>query len=85
MNRRCKSWNNQTSNPIDLIILDLNIPKMSGYAVLALNPQKKKTPVIVFSAAESEEDVNRSFALGAREFIHKPMDHRSIVSSRRIC
>jgi len=58
----------------DLIILDLNIPKMSGYAVLALNPLKKTTPVVVFSASENEEDVNRSFALGALEFIHKPMD-----------
>ena len=58
----------------DLIILDLNIPKMSGYAVLALNPLKKTTPVVVFSASENEEDVNRSFALGAQEFIHKPMD-----------
>lgn len=57
----------------DLIILDLNIPKMSGHAVLALYP-KKKTPVVVFSASENEADVDRAFALGAREFVHKPMD-----------
>jgi len=68
----------------DLIILDLNIPKMSGYAVLALNPPKKtKTPVVVFSASENEADVSRAFSLGAREFIHKPMDldeYKSAVS-----
>jgi len=58
----------------DLIILDLNIPKMSGYAVLALNPLKKKTPVVVFTASENEADVSRAFLLGAQEFIHKPMD-----------
>jgi chemotaxis family two-component system response regulator Rcp1 len=66
----------------DLIILDLSIPKMSGYAVLALYPHKKKIPVVVFSASENEEDVNRSFSLGAREFIHKPMDleeYKSVV------
>src|SRR5712675_1470735 len=57
----------------DLIILDLNIPKMSGYAVLALYPLKKKTPVVVFSASENDADVSRSLSLGAREFIHKPM------------
>ncbi len=58
----------------DLIILDLNIPKMSGYAVLALNPWKKKTPVVVFSASENEADMGRALSLGAKDFIHKPMD-----------
>jgi len=68
----------------DLIILDLNIPKMSGYAVLALNPLKKKTPVVVFTASENETDVSRAFSLGAREFVHKPMDlddYKNAVSS----
>jgi CheY-like chemotaxis protein len=58
----------------DLIILDLNIPKLSGYVVLAAYPAVKKTPVVVFSASENEADVDRAFSLGAREFIHKPMD-----------
>src|SRR5260370_31462904 len=58
----------------DLIILDLNIPKMSGYAVLALNPQKKKTPVVVFTASENDADLSRALALGAKDFVHKPMD-----------
>jgi chemotaxis family two-component system response regulator Rcp1 len=59
-------------NP-DLIILDLNIPKMSGYAVMALRPMTK-TPVVVFTASQNEKDVDRAFSLGAREYIHKPMD-----------
>jgi CheY-like chemotaxis protein len=58
----------------DLIILDLNIPKMSGYAVLALYPPKKKTPVVVFSASDNEADIDRAFSLGAQDFVHKPMD-----------
>ena len=59
----------------DLIILDLNIPKISGYSVLALYPpKKKKTPVVVFSASESEADVRRAFTLGAEDFVHKPLD-----------
>jgi CheY-like chemotaxis protein len=68
----------------DLIILDLNIPKISGYTVLALYPpKKKKTPVVVFSASESEADVSRAFSLGARDFVHKPLDlqeYRTAVS-----
>ena len=55
--------------------LDLSIPKISGYTVLALYPPKKnKTPIIVFSASEREADVSRAMSLGASEFIHKPMD-----------
>ena len=47
-----------------------------------IEAHKKKIPVVVFSASENEEDVNRSFSLGAREFIHKPMDleeYKSVV------
>src|ERR1700730_12543413 len=58
----------------DLIILDLNIPKMSGYAVLALYHPKKKAPVVVFTASQNEADADRAFSLGVREFVHKPMD-----------
>ncbi|HTA71626.1 MAG TPA: response regulator, partial [Bryobacteraceae bacterium] len=67
----------------DLIILDLNIPKLSGYAVLASYPARKTTPVVVFSASQNESDVNRAYSLGAREFVHKPMDlddYKSVVA-----
>jgi chemotaxis family two-component system response regulator Rcp1 len=69
----------------DLIILDLNIPKISGYTVLALYPpKKKKTPIVVFSASENEADVGRALSLGAGAFVHKPMDldeYKAAVSS----
>jgi chemotaxis family two-component system response regulator Rcp1 len=57
----------------DLIILDLNIPKVSGHTVLSLY-HPKKTPVVVITASENEADMDRAFSLGAKEFIHKPMD-----------
>jgi CheY-like chemotaxis protein len=57
----------------DLIILDLNIPKLSGHTVLSLY-QPKKTAVIVFAASENKTDVDRALSLGAREYIYKPMD-----------
>ena len=57
----------------DLIILDLNIPKVSGHSVLSLY-RPKKTPVVVFTASENEADIERAFSLGADEFVHKPMD-----------
>ena len=57
----------------DLIILDLNIPKISGFTVLASYPIKK-APVVVFTASENESDANRARTLGAFECVHKPID-----------
>jgi two-component system, chemotaxis family, response regulator Rcp1 len=57
----------------DLIILDLNIPRISGHTLLSLY-HPKKTPVVVFTASENQEDVNRAFSLGADGYVQKPMD-----------
>lgn len=63
-----------------LIILDLNIPRISGSALLerwkALN-----TPVVVFSSTSSERERERALALGAREFIQKPSDLDSFTQA----
>jgi len=51
--------------------------------VLASYPARKTTPVVVFSASQNESDVNRAYSLGAREFVHKPMDlddYKSVVA-----
>jgi DNA-binding response OmpR family regulator len=67
---------------LDLIILDLNIPKLSGFSVLALY-HPKLTPVVVFSASLNQADADRALSLGADEFVHKPMDideYRNAVS-----
>jgi len=57
----------------DLIILDLNIPRISGYAVLA-SCLPRRAPVVVFSASQNEADVGRVLSLGAKDFVHKPLD-----------
>ena len=56
-----------------MIILDLALPKLSGHEVLERNA-RKEIPVIVFSVSSNEADVNRTLALGAREYVQKPMD-----------
>ena len=57
----------------DLIILDLNIPKISGHTILSIY-RPKTTPVVVFTASENQADIDRAFSLGAKQFVHKPMD-----------
>jgi CheY-like chemotaxis protein len=56
-----------------MIILDLSLPVLSGYDVLEQNP-RKDIPVVIFSASMRSSDVERTLSMGAKEYIHKPMD-----------
>lgn len=56
----------------DLILLDLNLPKVSGSWFLERS--KPKVPVVVFSSSSNPEDIRGSVALGAKEFVQKPTD-----------
>jgi DNA-binding response OmpR family regulator len=56
-----------------LVILDLNIPDISGHEVLArFHPQNP--PVVVFTSSWNEAEKVRTLAMGAREWVTKPMD-----------
>jgi CheY-like chemotaxis protein len=56
----------------DLILLDLNLPRMSGSWFLARS--KPKAPVVVFSSSSNPADIRDSRELGAKEFVQKPSD-----------
>ena len=57
----------------DLIILDLNIPKITASALLQ-RWRVEATPVVVFSSTTNPTEKDRYLALGAREFVSKPTD-----------
>jgi CheY-like chemotaxis protein len=66
----------------DLILLDLLMPKISGFEFLEHlreDERTKDTPVIVISALSDEENKNRTFRLGAVDFIIKPVDIQYLV------
>jgi two-component system response regulator len=59
----------------DLILLDLNMPRMDGREVLAnikTDAQLCSIPVVVWSSSKAEDDVRRSYELQANCFISKP-------------
>jgi CheY-like chemotaxis protein len=64
----------------DLIVLDLNLPKVDGYEFLKRRPALE-TPVIVFSSSWNEGDWRRATDLGAREFIRKPSNYSEYVEA----
>ena len=57
---------------LDLVILDLNTPKVHGFDVLRRcnSPEMR---IIVFSSSSNPEEMRRSFELRAQEFVHKPI------------
>ena len=59
----------------DLVVLDLNLPKFSGYQVLE-RYTRKSVPVVVFTSSRSEVDARCALALGAREVVQKPGELR---------
>lgn len=59
-----------------LILLDINMPKKDGWAVLKemkSDPELKTIPVVILTTSKQEEDVARSYASGACSFISKPV------------
>jgi len=61
----------------DLILLDLNIPKKDGRAVLSEikgDPDLKDIPVVVLTTSEAESDILKSYQLHANCYITKPVD-----------
>ena len=61
----------------DLILLDLNLPKKDGRAVLSEikgNPNLKTIPVVILTTSASEADVFKSYLLHANCYISKPVN-----------
>jgi two-component system, chemotaxis family, response regulator Rcp1 len=59
----------------DLVLLDLNLPRKDGHAVLAEtkgDPDLRTIPVVVFSTSRSMLDIARSYELGANCYVSKP-------------
>jgi CheY-like chemotaxis protein len=65
-----------------LVLLDLKMPRLSGFEVLAWIRRREKfrrVPVIVLSSSNHDEDVKRAYALGANSYLVKPVGFESLV------
>ena len=71
---------------MDLILLDLNLPKYDGRQVLEQiksDPDLTHVPVVVLTTSSSEEDVLRSYQLHANAYVTKPVDLDQFISAVR--
>jgi adenylate cyclase len=65
------------SEPFDLLLLDIEMPELDGFAVLEqlkADPQLREMPVIVTSSVEGLDNVVRCINLGAEDYLHKPVN-----------
>jgi DNA-binding response OmpR family regulator len=69
-----------------LILLDLNLPDMSGVDILKRvkeNEHMKLTPVVVLTTTDDEREIKRCYDLGANVYITKPVNYESFANAIR--
>lgn len=67
----------------DLILLDLNMPRMGGQELLSIvkqDPKLKRIPVVVLTTSDAERDIVKSYELHASCYISKPVDFTQFQS-----
>ena len=70
----------------DLILLDLNMPKIDGREALAeikADPNLRRIPVVVLTTSKAEEDIFRTYDLGVAGYITKPATFQGLVDMSR--
>jgi len=67
-----------------LILLDLNLPDMTGVDILTKvksNPHLKRSPVIVLTTTDDQREIKRCYDLGANVYITKPVNYESFANA----
>jgi CheY-like chemotaxis protein len=71
----------------DLILLDLNLPRMDGRQVLEQvkgDPHLRAIPIVVLTTSDADEDILRSYELHANAYVTKPVDFDRFVETVRL-
>ncbi|MEV6926422.1 response regulator [Dactylosporangium sp. NPDC051485] len=67
----------------DLILLDLNLPRVDGREVLQVikeDQNLRRIPVVVLTTSQADEDILRSYSLHANAYVTKPVDFDSFIA-----
>jgi two-component system response regulator len=70
-----------------LVLLDINLPKVSGLEVLRTiraHEQTRYLPVVVLTTSTEERDIVETYELGANSFVHKPVVFADFIEAVRI-
>ncbi len=75
-----------TRNGPALVLLDLNLPDMSGTDILVRiknEPRMKRTPVVVLTTTDDKVEIQRCYDLGCNVYITKPVNYESFAEAIR--
>jgi DNA-binding response OmpR family regulator len=67
----------------DLVVLDINMPGMSGFAVCEAIRRRSRVPVLMLTVRGEEEDLVRALDLGADDYLTKPFSPRTLLARLR--
>jgi CheY-like chemotaxis protein len=87
LHRRGQYTDGQTSPRPGLILLDLNMPKKDGREALKEikdDAGLREIPVVVLTTSQDEEDILRSYNLGANSYITKPVTFEGLVEVMKV-
>ena len=74
----------ETTQPVDVVILDVSMPGMNGHEVLReirRDPSLTHVPVVMFTSSDAEEDRRLSYELHANGYVVKPLEFQSFLDS----
>lgn len=81
--RGINDFSDRNKYPIpELILLDLKMPRVSGFDVLAwlrADDNFKKLPVVVLTSSNHDADIKRAYDLGAKSYLVKPVGFEALV------
>ena len=81
--RRENEYQGTAKRP-DLILLDLNMPRMDGREALReikTDPELRRIPVVVLTTSEAERDILESYNLGVNAFVTKPVSFDALADA----
>ena len=87
LQRRGEYEDPDSSPKPDLMLLDLNMPKMDGKQLLEqmrADPNLRRIPVVALTTSKQENDIIRTYDLGANSYIVKPVDMDQFVSAIKV-
>ncbi len=70
----------------DLVLLDLNLPRVDGFEVLRRIRSEERTrllPVVILTSSNEETDLVRGYTGGANSYVRKPVDYSEFIEAAR--
>ena len=74
------------SEVIQVVLLDLKLPKVDGLGVLRAlraDPRTRLIPIVILTSSAEDQDVVRGYGLGANSYVRKPVDFTQFVEAVR--